>query len=491
MPVPQDVDVRLEIAGELVDAESGEVFERVNPYTGKVVTRVSAGGVKDARRAADAAAAALPGWAATTPAHRREVLLRAADLLAARAGELAEAMADEMGATPFLAAFNSQLGVGMLREAASMTTLATGQTIPTNNPGQMSMTIRKPVGVCLAIAPWNAPVLLGARSIAYPLAFGNTVVFKASEQSPRTHALLTAVFREAGLPEGVLNVVHHKSEDGADVTNALIEHPAVRHVNFTGSSRVGRQIGEAAARNFKRALLELGGKAPLIVLDDADLDDAARATALGAFIAQGQACMSTERVVIVDSVADAFLEKLTRHAKAMKAGDPKSPENLLSCLVNEQSAVRVEKLVDDAVAAGAVLVTGGGRDGAVIPATVLDRVTPGMDIYYEETFGPVTVIIRVADEDEAVTVANDTEYGLSSAVFSNDISRALRVAARLEVGMCHVNGPTTQDEAQAPFGGVKASGWGRFGGTAVIEEFTTLQWITIDEVPGHYPPFLT
>ncbi|MFI9388039.1 aldehyde dehydrogenase [Kutzneria sp. NPDC052558] len=483
-------DVLLSIGGAPTAAASGRTFDRHNPFTGKVVTTTAAAGADDARRAADAAAAALPAWSATTPSHRRQVLLRAAELLSARAEDLAAAMVEEIGAASVIAQRGAGLAADHIREAAAMTTLAAGQTLPTDRPGSLSMTVRKPMGVCLGIAPWNGPVVLGARAIAYPLAFGNTVVFKASEQSPRTHSLLARAFQDAGLPAGVLDVVHHSAVDGAEVTNALIEHPAVRHINFTGSSRVGRLIAESAARHHKRVLLELGGKSPLIVLDDADLDEAARAAALGAFTNQGQVCVSTERVIVHDSVADALLSRLGAHAMCMPAGDPSRPENILGSLVDEASAIRVERLVRDAVAAGAVLVAGGSRDGAVMPPTVLDRVTPDMEIYYEETFGPATVVIRVADDDEAVSVANDTDYGLSSAIFSADVTRALGLAARLDTGMCHINGPTVRDEPQAPFGGVKASGWGRFGGLPMIDEFTTLQWITVDDLPGHYPPFL-
>jgi acyl-CoA reductase-like NAD-dependent aldehyde dehydrogenase len=374
----------------------------------------------------------------------------------------------------------------MLREAAARTTQISGEIIPSDKPGTRAMAIRQPAGVCLGIAPWNAPVILGTRAVAMAIACGNTVVLKASEMCPGTHRLIGQVLVEAGLPKGVINVVTNDPKDAAGIVEALVAHPSVKRVNFTGSTKVGRIIAELAGRHLKPALLELGGKAPLLVLDDADIDAAVNAATFGAFMHQGQICMSTERLIVDDKVADEFVSKLAARASQLPAGDPRG-HVVLGSLISSQAADKMEELVADAVAKGAKLVAGGKRTGTVVEATLLDHVTPAMRVYAEESFGPVKPLIRVKGEDEAVRVANDTEYGLSSAVFSRDIKRAFAVAARIEAGICHINGPTVGDEAQMPFGGVKGSGYGRFGGKASIAEFTDLRWVTIEDPGQHYP----
>jgi acyl-CoA reductase-like NAD-dependent aldehyde dehydrogenase len=359
--------------------------------------------------------------------------------------------------------------------------------IPSDKPGCVAMAVREPAGVVLGLAPWNAPVILGVRAIATPLACGNTVVFKASEICPRTHALIGAAFHEAGLPDGVVNVVTNAAEDAPAVVGALIAHPAVRRVNFTGSTRVGRIIAELCARHLKPAILELGGKAPLLVLDDADLAEAVKAAAFGAFMNQGQICMSTERIIVVDSVANEFVAQLSAKAATLVAGDPREGKTPLGAIVDRHAANHVRELVADALGAGGRLAAGGDGEGVLMPATVIDRVTQSMRLYREESFGPVVAVIRVEDDEAAIAAANDSDYGLSAAVFSRDIARALTVAKRIQSGICHINGPTVHDEAQMPFGGVKASGYGRFGSQAGIAEFTDLRWITIETQAGHFP----
>jgi acyl-CoA reductase-like NAD-dependent aldehyde dehydrogenase len=396
-------------------------------------------------------------------------------------------MCAETGATAGWAGFNAMLAAGMLREAAAITTQIDGQVIPSDKPGCVTMALRQPAGVVLGIAPWNAPLILGVRALATPLACGNTVVLKASELCPATHRLIGDVLTEAGFPPGVVNVVTNAPADAGPVVDALIAHPAVTRISFTGSTRVGRMIAEAVGRVLKPVLLELGGKAPLIVLDDADLDEAVNAAAFGAFMNQGQICMSTERVIVDNKIADRFIDLFARKAASLPAGDPRGGNVVLGSLIGLDAAERVEALVQDAVAHGAVVRAGGMRDGTIMDATILDRVTPDMRIYYEESFGPVACLLRAADEGEAIRRANDTEYGLAAAVFTRDISRGLSVARRIRWGICHINGPTVHDEAQMPFGGVKASGYGRFGGRAGIDFFTELRWITIETAKQHYP----
>ena len=462
-------------------------FDRLNPVTGEVATTAHAASVADADAVADAAAAAFPAWSALGPNARRALLNKAADALEAKAPQFIDAMMSEIGATQGWAGFNLMLAAGIVREAAAMTTQIGGEVIPSDKPGCIAMALREPVGVMLGIAPWNAPIILGVRAIAMPLACGITVVLKASEQCPRTHSLIVEAFAEAGLPEGAVGIVTNAPKDAADIVGALIDHPAVRRINFTGSTAVGRIIARRAAEHLKPVLLELGGKAPLIVLEDADLDEAVKAAAFGAFMNSGQICMSTERIIVVDAVADAFAAKFRGKVGAMPVGDPREGKTPLGAVVDQKTVDHVKSLLDDAVGAGAEMLVGGTADGVLMPAHVIDKVTPAMKLFRDESFGPVVGIIRAKDEAEAIALANDTEYGLSAAVFTRDTARGLRVARQIKSGICHVNGPTVHDEAQMPFGGTKGSGYGRFGGKAGIDSFTELRWITIETQPGHYP----
>jgi acyl-CoA reductase-like NAD-dependent aldehyde dehydrogenase len=479
---------QLLIGGEWVAAEGNRTYETNDPWTGEVASVAAAASRADARRAADAAAAAFPEWSQTPPAKRRELLTAAAETLQSRAEQIATTMTEECGGTFGWGMFNVSLAAGMLRQAAAQAYEGlTGKVIPSDVPGAHSTAIRQPVGVVVGIAPWNAPIILGTRAVATPLAYGNTVVLKASEECPRTHAAIVEALRDAGLPAGVVNLITNDPADAPGVVEELIKQPAVRRINFTGSTKVGRIIAETAARHLKRTLLELGGKAPMVVLDDADLEAAADAAGFGAFMNSGQICMSTERIVADSAVVDELGERLAKRAEGMTVGDPRDPATMIGPVINPAAHERIMGLIEDARSKGATVLAGGTADGPLIAPTVLAGVTPEMKIYAEESFGPVVTIVTVEGEDEAVRVANDTEYGLSAAVFSQNVPKAMEIAGRIESGICHINSSTVHDEPQMPFGGVKGSGWGRFGGDAALEEFTELRWITIQQTSRHYP----
>jgi benzaldehyde dehydrogenase (NAD) len=478
---------QLLIGGSWVDARDGGEFEQTFPFTGEVVGRAAAAGREDARAAVDGAWAAFGEWSRSAPGQRREILGRAADILSSRAPEIAGVVTEETGGVFGWGMFNVQLASAMLREAAAQAYWLTGDVIPSDVPGKLAMAVRQPAGVVAAIAPWNAPVILATRAGATPLAFGNTVVLKGSELCPRTHAAVVRALVDAGLPAGVISFLSHSSDAAADVVDELIAHPAVRRINFTGSTRVGRLIAENAGRHLKRVLLELGGKAPMVVLADADLDQAAAAASFGAFFHQGQICMSTERIVADAAVADDLASRLAARASALPVGDPREEGTAIGPMITPASLARVSELVADATDKGASVLTGGEASGPCYPPTVLTGVTPEMRLYSEESFGPLVSVIAVDGPDEAVAVANDTEYGLAASVFSRDVPGALELAQRIESGILHINDTTVHDEPQMPFGGVKASGWGRFGGRAALEEFTELRWITVQEQPREYP----
>lgn len=477
--------VPLLIGGEA--RESAVFFERHDSLGNTLATRAAAATIADANEAADAAEAALPAWSARGPNERRAMLNSAAGALESRSTEFIEAMMSETGSTEGWARFNIVLAAGMIREAASLTTQISGEVIPSDRPGCLALAMREAAGVVLGIAPWNAPIILGVRAIAVPLACGNTVILKASEVCPRTHSLIIESFIAAGFTGGIVNLITNAPKDAGDVVGALIDHKAVKRVNFTGSTAVGRIVAVRAAQNLKPALLELGGKAPLLVLDDADLDEAVKAAAFGAFMNQGQICMSTERIIVMDGVADAFVEKFKAKVATMATGIPREGKTPLGAVIDVKAVQHVEGLIADAVRCGATRVNGGASSGVLMPATVLDKVTPSMKLFREESFGPIVAIVRAQDEAHAIRLANDTDYGLSAAVFTKDTARGLRVARQIKSGMCHINGPTVHDEPQMPFGGLKGSGYGRFGGQAGIDAFTELRWITIETQPGHFP----
>ena len=442
---------------------------------------------EDARAAVEAAHAAFGDWSRSAPAMRREILLKAADILQSRAEDIAHSVTEETGGTFGWGMFNVQLASGMLREAGAQAYGLIGEVIPSDVPGKLAMGVRAPAGVVVAIAPWNAPVILSTRAVATPLAYANTVVLKASEECPRTHAAVVNALVDAGLPDGVINLITNDPADAADVVDELIAHPLTRRINFTGSTKVGRIIAEKAGKHLKRVLLELGGKAPMIVLPDADVDRAVKAANFGAFFHQGQICMSTERAIVDKSLIDAFSSKLADRASGMKVGDPREPDTVIGPLVNKAAIERVTELVNDAASKGAEILSGGEADGPCFPPTVVKGVTPDMRLYSEESFGPVLAVMAADGPEQAVKMANDTEYGLAAAVFGQDVPAALEIAQRVESGICHVNDTTVHDEPQMPFGGVKASGFGRFGGRAALEEFTELRWITVQELAREYP----
>jgi acyl-CoA reductase-like NAD-dependent aldehyde dehydrogenase len=480
-------DEKLFINGEWTGALDGKVYEKKNPFTGGIASRVPAGKREDARRAIEAAAAAFPAWSATPPGARRNLLLKAAEVLERRMPEIAQITAAETGQTFGWGMFNCIYTVGILKEAAAQAYGLIGEVIPTDLPDTTAIAIRQPVGVVVGIAPWNAPMILGMRAVAAPVAYGNTVVLKASEESPGTHLAIASVFEEAGFPKGVINVITNAPADAAEVVDELISNPKTRRISFTGSTKIGRLIAESAGRHLKRVVLELGGKAPMIVLSDADIDAAVSAANFGAFMNQGQICMSTERIVVEKPVAEEFAKKLAAKAQSLKMGDPLAPETQIGCMINPAAIARVQSLVDDAVAKGAKILCGGKAQGPSYPPTVVYGVTPAMRIYHEESFGPAKPVVIANDAEDALRLAGDTSYGLSSAIFTRDVNKALGMAKKLEFGMCHINGATVHDEPQMPFGGVKDSGYGRFGGRAGLDEFSEIRWVTIRHSPSPYP----
>lgn len=479
--------VQLLIHGQALDASDQGTFERISPIDGQIASTAAAATLADVDRAIESAQQAFAIWSKLSPTERRLRLLKAADLMDQNTARFIEIGMRETGSTTTWYGFNVHLAANMLREAAAMTTQIDGSLIPSDVPGNLAMGVRVPCGVVVGIAPWNAPVILATRALAMPLACGNTVVLKASEACPATHRLIGQILHEAGLGDGVVNVITHATQDAPAIVERLVAHPLVKRINFTGSTKVGKIIAETAAKYLKPVLLELGGKAPVVVLNDAALDEAVTAVAFGAFFNQGQICMSTERVLVQEDIADVFIAKLTEKTRSIQAGNPSLNQYQLGVLESARAATRLQHLLEDAQQKGAELPLGIQIQDTTMQPTIVVNIQPDMLLYREESFGPVCTVQRFGTIDEGITLANDSDFGLSSAVFSQNLAQALEVAKQIDSGICHINGATVHDEAQMPFGGTKLSGYGRFGSKVSVAEFTELRWITIQTQSRHYP----
>ncbi|MFD1561543.1 aldehyde dehydrogenase family protein [Paraburkholderia silviterrae] len=483
---PRDLvrEGKLFIDGEWVAGADGKTLPDYNPATGELFATIHQAARSDAQRAVDAAHRVKDEWADMLVSKRAEILLASADALAAMVDDVRDVLIEESGSTVPKAMFEVMSGIDLLRSAAGDARHIFGETLPHSAQGQFGFTIRRPLGVIAGIAPFNAPFWLAMKKVVLALAAGNTFVLKPSEETPMTGLKIAELFERGGLPAGVLNVVPGPADVVGDV---LMRDPRVRMLTFTGSTRVGRQLAVEAARQMKKVTLEMGGKNPLIVLRDADLDYAVRAACFGIFFHQGQVCMANSRIIVEAPVYDAFAETFVARAKTYKVGDPRDPATVVGPLIRRTQCGVIDGHVQDAVDKGARLLLGGTHHENFYAPTILADVTPQMRIYEEESFGPVTSLIRVADAEEALRVANDTAYGLSSGIITNDLQKAFSLAMRIEAGMVHINDTTVTDEPHVPFGGTKMSGMGREGGRYSMEEMTELKWITVQMGQRQFP----
>lgn len=478
-------EYKLFIDGEWVESSSNTLADDINPATGELFARVHQASAADLERAIAAAYRARESWGNTLANQREAILLRAADILEKRIPEVADVLMDEAGSTFGKAMFEASFVVNLLRSAAGECRRIVGETMPSDSPGVFSMSVRRPLGVIAGIAPFNFPFLLATKKVALALAAGNTFVLKPASYTAVTGLLIAEIFEAAGLPKGVLNVV---PVSGAVLGNTFVVDPRIRMITFTGSTEVGKQLAAEAGRYLKRITLELGGKSPLIVLKDADLDYAVRAAAFGIFMHQGQVCMANSRLIVEAPVFDAFCDKLATKVKSLKMGDPRDPHTVIGPLIDRKQCGVLDLHVNDAVAKGAKLLTGGKSEGAFYQPTVLAGVTREMIVFREESFGPAVSVIRAADSEDALQLANDSCYGLSAGLITNDLQKAFDLSLRLESGMVHINDSSIMDEPHVPFGGVKDSGFGREGGHYSMDEMTELKWVTV-QLGQHQFPF--
>lgn len=475
------------IGGQWRAGTSERVTRDKNPFTDELLVEVQNASREDLDTAYQAAEDAQPDWAARLPGERAEVLRRAALVMEARREEIITWLIKEAGSSRLKATMEWETVHAVMLEAASFPYLAEGRIIPGDVPGKESRVYRKPVGVVGVISPWNWPMQLSNRSVAPALAVGNAVVLKPASDTPITGGgLLGKIYEEAGLPPGVLNIVIGA---GSEIGDAFVAHRTPRVISFTGSTPVGRNLFRLIADSpvLKKVELELGGNNPFVVLDDADLDMAVNAAIFGKYLHQGQICMITNRFVVDGKVYDAFVEKLAERVRQLKVGDPDDPETIIGPIINESQMKELQGLIQTLKQSGAREVVGGEPKGLLLPPQLFADVTPDMEVAQQELFGPIGLVMRVEGEAEALAVANNTEYGLSSCVFTRDVERGVRFAQQLEAGMAHVNDQPVNDLPFSPFGGEKNSGIGRFNGRWAIDAFTTDQWVTVQHTPRSYP----
>ena len=472
------------INGRTIELDEKAATTVVNPANGKPVAKVFMSTPKEMTQAIDAADAAKEDWGKMSPADREIILIRAAEILEARRGEIVDVLIDEAGSTFGKAQFEVSFVVNMIRASSGEARRIFGQVIPSDVPGLLSFAIRRPLGVVGGISPFNFPLILSTKKVCLALAAGNTFVLKPSEETSLLGLKIAEVFNEAGLPPGVLNVV---PGDGPTLGEAMVKDPRVKLISFTGSTAVGRQLAVQCATHGKKITLEMGGKSPLVILKDADMDYAVNTACFGLFIHQGQICMAGSRIIVEAPIYQAFLDRFVAKVKTLKVGDPRDPHTVIGPLIRGSQCEFIDKRIKSSVSAGARLLTGGGYKGHFFEPTVLADVVPGMEAFTEELFGPVASVIKAQDTDDALRLANNTRYGLSSAVLTNDLQLAMKFALGLEAGMVHINSSTIHDEPHIPFGGVKDSGVSREGGRWSMEEMTELKWITIQQGQRPYP----
>ena len=464
------------IGGERVTPSSGEYFIDRNPEDDSPYAKVAAANAADVERAVEAAHQAFASYCHTMAADREAWLSRAAAIIERRRQDFVDVLVDEVGSPFGKAHFEVQYAINCLRAAAGVARRVTGQTMPSDTPGRFSMSVREPIGVVASISPFNVPLLKNVKLSSTPLATGNTVVMLTSEEAPMVANLLAEVYHEAGIPAGAFNVV---TGFGDKIGDVLTTHPLVKVVMFTGSSRIGKHIAGLCGPLMRRVVPELGGKSPMVVMADADLDAAVDAAAFSQFFFQGQACMASSRIFVERSIEAEFCRRFKAKAESLGMGDLRDPNTWVGPIISERQRQRVRTHIQDAQAKGATILTGGNWTGNRCQPTILTGVQESMTVCREETFGPVTSIYPVADFEEAVTRANDTNFGLSSAIFTRDITRALQFAQRIKSGMVHINAPTIADEPHVPFGGTGDSGFGREGTDIDIDTFTEWKWITV------------
>lgn len=477
-------EYKLFINGQWVPSASGTIEDDFSPIDGKVYARVHQGTREDLMAAIGAADEAFRTWGKTLARERERYLSAAADHLEANLPAYADVLINEGGSPWGKAMFEASFVANMLRSAAGECRRISGETMPSDSPGMLSMSVRRPLGVIGAIAPFNFPLLLAMKKVCMAIAAGNTVVLKPANTTAVVGLKIAELFAAVKLPPGVVNVV---PAPGSVVGDVFTTDPRVRMITFTGSTATGRLLAAKAGQNLKKITLELGGKSPLIVLRDADLDYAVNTAAFSVFLNQGQICMAGSRIVVEEPVYDAFAKKLVAKVGTLKVGDPRERDTVIGPLISEQQCKFISGQIAEAKAKGAKVLTGGSCEGQYFQPTVLVDVTPAMAVYCEESFGPVVAVYKAKDTEDALRIANDTPYGLSAALITNDFQKAMDLAMRLDSGMVHVNHSTAYDEPHVPFGGVKESGMGREGGRFSMEEMTELKWVTMQLGQRHYP----
>lgn len=476
-------EYKLFVNGEWKESAGGNVVDDINPADGKAFAKVHHASDEDVDAAVAGARAAAREWRKTGPTTRERLLIKAAEIVDRRRDEIVQLLIQESGCVFGTGWYQVEYSIDSLHSAAGECRRLAGETIPSDIPGLLSITRKMPMGVVVGVAPFNVPFVLSSNKIDKAIAAGNTFILKPSEETPISGLLLAEIYEEAGLPPGVLSVLPGDGSVGAK----LVEHPDVDMILFTGSSATGKAIAQAASKSLKKVHLEMGGKSPLIVLKDAELDYAVNTAAFGVFNHQGQVCMASSRVIVEDPLYDDFCSGLAEKAESLKVGDPAEADTVIGPLIRPRQCEFIDEQIEDAVQKGAKVVTGGKHDGSYFQPTVLADVSPDMKIFHEESFGPVVCCIKAKDSDEAMEIANDSSYGLSSAVITNDLEKAMQFADGLDVGMVHINATTIQCEPNVPFGGVKNSGFGREGGQYSIEDMTQPKWITIMQGQMQYP----